>query len=179
MKLQPLEYPPTVANLVRHAAHAFPASEFIVMPNQRLTFGEAEVQSRRLAQRLLHGGVAKGTTVGVLFPQGPDLAVALLAVTRIGAVAVPLSTFFRGPELRRAIRHADVDTILASADLLGRDIATELEAPVARVAHRDRRAAVPPRRAVPPPGVARGRDGSAAVGDRRFPCSPTSPTTRW
>lgn len=126
MKLQPLEFPPTVANLVRHAARAFPASEFIVMPDRRVTFAEAEVQSRRLAARLLHSGLAKGTTVGVLFPQGPDLAVALLAVTRIGAVAVPLSTFMRGPELHRAIRHTDVDTILASSDLLGRDIAQEL-----------------------------------------------------
>ena len=82
MKLQPLEYPPTVANLVRHAAHAFPASEFIVMPDRRLTFVEAEAQSRRLARRLLRNGLAKGTTVGVLFPQSPDFVVALLAVTR-------------------------------------------------------------------------------------------------
>ena len=98
------------------------------MPDRRLTFAEAEAQSRRLARRLLRSGVAKGTTVGVLFPQGPDFVVALLAVTRIGAIAVPLSTFIRGPELRRAIRHADVDTIVAPATLLGRDIATELEA---------------------------------------------------
>ena len=124
MKLQPLEYPPTVANLVRHAARAFPANEFVVMPDRRFTFAEAEEQSRRLAQRLLRNGIAKGTTVGMLFPQGPDFVVAVLAVTRIGAVAVPLSTFMRGPELQRAIRHADVDTLLAPPDLLGRDIAT-------------------------------------------------------
>ena len=42
----------------------------------------------------------------------------------------------RGPELRRAIRHTDVDTILASADLLGRDIAHELEQLLARAGAR-------------------------------------------
>jgi acyl-CoA synthetase (AMP-forming)/AMP-acid ligase II len=82
----------------------------IVTANRRLTFGEAELQSRRLAKHLLRAGIGKGTRVGFLFPQGPDFVVALLAVCRIGAVAVPLSTFFRGPELRRAVRHVDVHT---------------------------------------------------------------------
>jgi hypothetical protein len=40
---------------------------------------------------------------------------------------VPLSTFLRGPELRRAIRHVDVDTLVAPATLLGRDTTTMLE----------------------------------------------------
>ncbi len=127
MNLQPLDYPPTVPNLVRHAASAFPTREYIVTADRRLTFADAEEQSRRLAKRLLRGGVAKGGAVGVLFPQGPDFVVALLAATRIGAVAVPLSTFLRGPELGRAIRHVDVDTLLAPATLLGRDTATMLE----------------------------------------------------
>src|SRR6202008_4413869 len=51
-----------------------------------------------------------------------DFVVALLAVARIGALAVPLSTFLRGPELRRGIRHADVDTLVAPRVLLGRDL---------------------------------------------------------
>jgi acyl-CoA synthetase (AMP-forming)/AMP-acid ligase II len=127
MNLQPLDYPPTVPNLVRHAASAFPKNEYIVTADRRLTFADAEQQSRRLAKRLLRGGVAKGGAVGVLFPQGPDFVVALLAATRIGAIAVPLSTFLRGPELSRAIRHVDVDTLVAPATLLGRDTATMLE----------------------------------------------------
>jgi acyl-CoA synthetase (AMP-forming)/AMP-acid ligase II len=128
MTTRPLDYPPTVANLVRHAAAHFPAGDYLVTPDRRLGFGDAEAQSRRLALRLLRGGVGKGTRVAIMFPQGPDFIVALLAVTRIGALAVPLSTFLRGPELRRAIRHADVHLVVAPRMLLGQDTQDLLEA---------------------------------------------------
>jgi acyl-CoA synthetase (AMP-forming)/AMP-acid ligase II len=125
--LRPLEYPATLPNLLRFASTAFPSNEYVVTADRRLTFAGAERRSRCVAQRLVRSGVGKGTPVGVLFPQGPDFVVTVLAVTRIGALAVPLSTFLRGPELRRAIRHADVDTLIAPSVLLGRDVQDVLE----------------------------------------------------
>jgi acyl-CoA synthetase (AMP-forming)/AMP-acid ligase II len=113
------ELPPTIPNLVRQAAEQFTTRDYVVTPDRRLTFAEADAQSRRLAKRLLRSGVGKGARVGICFPQGPDFVVALLAVTRIGAVVVPLSTFLRGPELHRAVRHADVELLIAPRDLLG------------------------------------------------------------
>lgn len=65
--------------------------------------------------------MGKGTRVGMTFPQGSEFVVAMLAITRIGAVAVPLSTFFRGPELLAAVRHADIHLLLAPRILLGHD----------------------------------------------------------
>ena len=114
-------------NLVRRAAHAFPDREFVLTTDGQVTFAEAERQSRLLAKRLLREGVTKGTRVGMLFPQGPEFVVALFAATRIGAVAVPLSTFYRAPELRRAITHVDVETLIAPSRLLGRDVAEWFE----------------------------------------------------
>ena len=115
-----LDYAPTIPNLVRRAAEQFATREFIVTPDRRLTFMEADAQSRRFAKRLLQAGVGKGTRVGLWFPQGPEFVVTILAVTRIGALAVPFSTFLREPELRRAVRHTDVDTLIAPRVLLGR-----------------------------------------------------------
>lgn len=120
-----LDYSPTIPNLVHHAGREFAAREYIITPERRLTFGDVEVGSRRLAKRLLRSGVGKGTRVAMLFPQGPDFVTAFLAITRIGALAIPLSTFARAPELRRAIRHVDVAVLLAPSTLLGRDT-TEL-----------------------------------------------------
>jgi acyl-CoA synthetase (AMP-forming)/AMP-acid ligase II len=119
--------PPTIPNLVRRAAARYGNDDFVVTPDGALGFADAEVRSRRLARRLLAAGVGKGTRVGMLFPQGPAFVVTLLAVTRIGAVAVPLSTFLQAPELRRAVRFADVDTLLVPADLRGRDTRDLLE----------------------------------------------------
>ena len=52
---------------------------------------------------------------------------ALLAVTRIGGIAVLLSTFLRPPELARAVRHADLDTLIAPRALLGQDLEEQFE----------------------------------------------------
>jgi len=51
----------------------------------------------------------------------------LLAVTRVGGIAVLLSTFLRPPELARAVRYADIDTLLAPRSLLGQDLYEQFE----------------------------------------------------
>ncbi len=111
----------TIPFLIRHAAEKFPDREFIITPSRQITFGDTELQSRRLAQHLLRSGIGKGSRVGILFPQGPDFVVAFLAITRIGAIAVPLSTFLKAPELRQAVRHADIGLLIAPRTLLGSD----------------------------------------------------------
>ena len=98
---------------------------FLIGTGFRLTFGEAETKSAALAGRLLASGIGKGTRVGVLFPNGPDWAVTWLAITRIGALSVPLSTFSPGSELARTIRHTDVHALLM-ADTFGGDKMTAL-----------------------------------------------------
>jgi acyl-CoA synthetase (AMP-forming)/AMP-acid ligase II len=125
--LRPLEFEPTIPNLIRRGAERFADRDFVVNNEGRLTYSAADAESRRLAKQLLARGVNKGTHVGMLFSQGPDFVVVLLAITRIGAVAVPLSTFLRGPELRRTVRHADVGTLIAPRTLLGRDLEAEFK----------------------------------------------------
>src|SRR6202451_1786776 len=72
---------------------------FVVGIDFRLTFAEADAQSAELAGRLLASGIGKGTRVGLLYPNGAAWAVNWLALARIGALSVPLSTFAPGAEL--------------------------------------------------------------------------------
>lgn len=91
------------------------SAPFLIGPDLRLSFKEADSRSSELAGRLLASGIGKGTRVGLLFPNGPDWAVAWLAITRIGALSVPLSTFAPGGELARTMRHTDVQAVLMAA----------------------------------------------------------------
>lgn len=125
--MRPLDGPATLPALVRGAAERYGEREWIVTPTASLTYADADARSRGLAARLVRAGIGKGTRVGLLFPQGPDIVVAMLAVARAGAIAVPLSTFLRGPEIHRVVRLADVDTLVVSHPLLGRDMEAELE----------------------------------------------------
>ncbi len=120
-----------------------PDDDFLVGPEFRLTFGEAEARSRSLAAQLLASGVGKGTRVGIYFPNGPSWVVAWLASARIGAITVPLSTFSPGPELARAIRHSDVAALLMGPSFSDIDLARRVEEALPGLAKSDAELTLP------------------------------------
>jgi acyl-CoA synthetase (AMP-forming)/AMP-acid ligase II len=122
-----MDYEPTMAAAVRRAAVRFGDREFIVMPDRRMTYRQAEASSRRVARQLLAAGVVKGTRVGFMLPYGADWVVAWLAITRIGALCMPFSTSYKPPELRAALRHGDTSVLLVPSTLFGDDCHAFLE----------------------------------------------------
>src|ERR1700733_12027933 len=107
---------------------------FIVGIDFRLTFAEADSESSELAGQLLANGIGKGTRVGILFPNGPAWAVTWLALARIGALSVPLSTFAPGGELGRMVRQTDLHALLMGATFGGERLAPRLESGLADLA---------------------------------------------
>jgi acyl-CoA synthetase (AMP-forming)/AMP-acid ligase II len=119
---------PTLPALLRERVARFGPRPLCVLGEKRITYADADLLSARLARGLLAQGVAKGARVAVLFPNGPDFIVAWLAASRIGAVVVPLNTFYKPRELGYVLRHADVHTLLTAPRLLGNDYLERLEA---------------------------------------------------
>jgi acyl-CoA synthetase (AMP-forming)/AMP-acid ligase II len=120
------DYPPTVGNAVRDSARRFGDADFLVTPEERLSFADLDRRSRHLAARLVADGVTKGSRVAVLFPNGPDWAVTWAAATRIGAVVVPVSTFYKAFELGRFLRHSDVNYLVGVPRFLANDYAERM-----------------------------------------------------
>jgi acyl-CoA synthetase (AMP-forming)/AMP-acid ligase II len=116
-----------VGGWIRSLAARDPERVFIVKDGARLGFGEAERRSRRLARGLLATGVGKGTRVAIWLPNGPDWVLAWLAAARIGALVVPLNTFYQARELGFVLRHADVHALLTTARFLNADYLERLE----------------------------------------------------
>ena len=116
----------TIPAWIREAAARHGAREAFVHPAGRLRFAEAEAESARLARGLLAAGVGKGARVGILLPNRPEWLVAFLAAPRVGAVAVPLNTFFKTRELGWALRHADVSVLLTADRFLSHDYLSRL-----------------------------------------------------
>jgi acyl-CoA synthetase (AMP-forming)/AMP-acid ligase II len=122
-----LGFKATLGECLRRTAERHADRDFIVMPDRRMTFGEAEARSRRLAKALLESGVGKGTRVGIFDTYSPEWVVAWLATVRIGALAMPLSSIYKPAELATAMRLGDVHTLLAPASFLGRDVEAVIE----------------------------------------------------
>jgi acyl-CoA synthetase (AMP-forming)/AMP-acid ligase II len=121
------EFAPTVPVFLQSLLRRFGDRPFMVLGEERISYAEAERRSADHARGLLASGVGKGTHVGVLFPNGPGWVVAWLAVARIGAVAVPLNTFYKARELGYVLRHADVHTLLTVPHFLNNDYLARLE----------------------------------------------------
>lgn len=117
--------PPTVAGLLR-AQRALADKTLLVCDDDRLSYAAAEVRSAALASRLIELGVGKGTHVGVLYPNGVEFVVTMLAASRIGAVVVPFSTFSTAPELRRQLIDSDVAVLLAIRSYRSHDYVARL-----------------------------------------------------
>jgi acyl-CoA synthetase (AMP-forming)/AMP-acid ligase II len=117
----------TAGGLIRSKAARDPDRVFVVRDDVRLTFGEAERRSRKLARGLLAAGAGKGTRIALLLPNGPDWVLAWLAAARIGALVVPMNTFYQARELGYVLRHADVEVLLTAARFLNNDYLERLE----------------------------------------------------
>ncbi|WP_156746583.1 AMP-binding protein, partial [Mycobacterium sp. E1715] len=124
---EPMPYAAVVPAMLVDLVAAYGDNDFVISTAgggtiERITYAQAAARSDEMARRLLAAGVTKGVRVGILAPNGPDFAVAFLAATRIGAVAVPINTFFQPPELSWLLRDADIHTLLSVDSLLGKDM---------------------------------------------------------
>jgi acyl-CoA synthetase (AMP-forming)/AMP-acid ligase II len=106
--------PLTIPRLLQERAGALGDEAFVVCDSSAISYREAERRSARLARALLAAGVEKGSHVGMLLPNGTGFVIGWLAAARVGAVAVPFSTFSRAAELATLLRRADVSVLLAA-----------------------------------------------------------------
>lgn len=120
--------PLTIPALLAHSCREFGNTTYLITPTERLTYLEAEQRSAHVARRLLHDGVGKGSRVGLFFANGADWVIWWLALSRIGAVAVPMSTIYTPAEIAKVLRLADIGLLVAPGRVLTIDVAERLEA---------------------------------------------------
>ena len=78
------------------------------------TFHELLAHVCKLAGALRRLGVARGDTVGIYMPLLPETAIGLLAVGRIGAIAVPAFSGYGAPALATRLADAQVKVLLTA-----------------------------------------------------------------
>jgi acyl-CoA synthetase (AMP-forming)/AMP-acid ligase II len=116
----------TIPSLLRARASARRDDVLLVCDDDVLTYAEASERSAALAKGLLAVGAGKGTRVGILHPNGRAFVTTWLAAARIGAVAVPISTFSTSAELAVLLRAADVDLLASAVAHRGNDFVDAL-----------------------------------------------------
>lgn len=118
--------PLTVPALLQRSVHEFGDAAYLVTPTGRATYRDLDDLSARAARWLLYQGVGKGARVGLFFANGIEWVTWWLAVSRIGAVAVPLSTLCAPAEIAKVLRLADIGLLVAPSRVLNIDVGRRL-----------------------------------------------------
>jgi amino acid adenylation domain-containing protein len=97
-----------------------PGAIAVVCGDRRLTFGELDSASSRLAHHLRGRGVGRGALVGILLDRSVELLVAIFGVLKAGAAYVPLEPSYPGERLAFVLEDADARVVICSSDVLDR-----------------------------------------------------------
>jgi long-chain acyl-CoA synthetase len=119
-------------DLLYEAARTRPAHDAIVHGEQRLTYFELTERVERLAHGLAGRGVRAGDAVALLMGNTPAWVECFLAVTGLGAVAVPLNPQFKRDEVEFCFRACGVSAAVGDAQStpLCERIAADVEMPI-------------------------------------------------
>jgi acyl-CoA synthetase (AMP-forming)/AMP-acid ligase II len=109
----------TIDQLVRfHAAHDG-AKPMVIDPMSKVSYHELDTTTKDLAAAFIEAGVDKGTRVGLIMPNSARWVQVAVALTRIGAVLVLLSTLLRTGELVAQLRVASVQFLVSVEEFRG------------------------------------------------------------
>ena len=89
------------------------------------TYQELKSEVEKLGNQLRVMGIRKGTKVAILSANMPNWGTAFFAIASVGAVVVPILPDFHASEIRNIIRHADVEAIFISDNLVSKLDAVE------------------------------------------------------
>lgn len=107
-----------LGELVDAAAARFGAQSFweSIDDGEKLSFAEFAAASRRFANALRKAGIGHGTHVAVMMPNSVAYALAWIALSRLGAVTVPINANYTAHEIAYVVRDSDSTHLLIDDD---------------------------------------------------------------
>ena len=112
--------PGSLPGMLDAAIAANPDGEAIVCGDIRWTWSEVGARTAVIAGGLAERGIAAGDRVALLLGNRADFVLALFAVLRLGAIAVPLSIRYQTPEIAFALNDCGAALLIHEADLAAR-----------------------------------------------------------
>ena len=98
-----------VDDWLARAAEALPERPALVAGDRTLSFAELESEARSTARRLAGAGVGRGDRVALVAGADGRHVVLLHALTKLGAVAVPLDPSAPAPDIDRLLAAAGAE----------------------------------------------------------------------
>lgn len=119
--------PLTLHGALDAAAVEFGSQPFVITDERQWTYAETVDWSKRIAAGLARRGVRAGDKVAIILGNYPEFVALKYAISRLGAVAVPLNTLNRRDELRYLLEQSDSVLLVTMDSFRGNDYLRALD----------------------------------------------------
>jgi fatty-acyl-CoA synthase len=102
-------------------AQQWPDRPFVITDDRTVTYAETAGWSRRLADGLAALGVTPGDRVGMLMANYIEFAPVKFAISRLGAIAVPLNYLYRRDELAYVLAQSGCSVLITMTGFMDLD----------------------------------------------------------
>jgi long-chain acyl-CoA synthetase len=115
-----VERPATVLAMFAETIAANPEGEAIVCDGRHWTWGDVEAETTRISASLAKRGIVAGDRIALLLGNRPEFVLALYAILRLGAIAVPLSMRYQTAEIAFALQDCGAVALIHDATIAAR-----------------------------------------------------------
>jgi len=122
------DYNLTISDLLERDAMVFPSKEAVVVEDRRYSYFDLNEEANRLAAGLLKMGVRRDDKVAIWMHNLYEWVVAWFAVAKIGAVVVPMDTWYKPSEAEYILGHSEAVCVITSEETEGIDFISMIDA---------------------------------------------------
>src|SRR5215207_832813 len=99
------------ASILTHHARLSPQNEAIVWNDTRLTYGQLDAMSNKVANALVKMGIGHGDKVALNCPNLPFFPIVYYGIVKAGAVVVPMCVLFKAREIAYQLEDSDAKAV--------------------------------------------------------------------
>lgn len=104
--------PMQLAAMLEEITKRYKKREAIRFENRIITYQELDEEANRVAGGLASLGLGKGDRVAIMLPNIPEFVFSLFGIQKLGAVAVPFNTMYKGREISFILRDSGAKAII-------------------------------------------------------------------
>src|ERR1700737_340033 len=106
----------TYGQALDRAASHFGSNEALAFKDRRWTFNELTAEVDKVARALLSLGIEPNERVALWMLNRPEWIFCQFAVTKIGAILLPVNTSFRADALKFVLKHSAASTLIMTKE---------------------------------------------------------------
>ena len=97
----------TIGDMLDNVTAKYPESEILIEKGRRITYREFREKVDSIAKSLLKLGVERDDKISIWLPNSIEWMSMFFAISKLGAVSVPINTRFKSSELEYVVRQSD------------------------------------------------------------------------